>query len=154
MQIYTPYKHPTGKRRAAEEHDRATDGKTLQIINLSTRTLTKAQLSVLGRGFSFSPAWKFDSFTVIKDVYLFARKLAFKKIFHDKNQDPRLSIPEEQKALMALQKLLVEQETEVRGRFPSSILPTSTKFPNLSAFPNIQLFVQLVSAQFQKIPMI
>lgn len=51
-----------------------------------------------------------------------------------------------------LQELLDEQTPLDRGKFPKELLPASTKFPSITAFSNINLFVDLVTAEFGKIP--
>lgn len=99
---HTPYEHPYGGKGKTDDSRIRKDRSTLQVIHLSNKTLTEAQLSVLGRGLNFPPECKFDCFTGIKDINLFACKLAFKKIFHNKEMDPQLSTPEEQEALMVL----------------------------------------------------
>lgn len=65
-----------------------------------------------------------------------------KRFFIISEEDFPISI--EQDAVLTLQELLIEQIVVDQGRFPKSILPSSTKFPPISSYPNINLFVELV----------
>lgn len=53
----------------------------MQIINLSTFTLSANHMRILKKGLSFSPTPSFDEFGWARDINLFARKLALHK-FH------------------------------------------------------------------------
>ncbi|XP_069605723.1 uncharacterized protein [Ranitomeya imitator] len=48
---------------------------SLQIVNLSQHQLTPIETAVLSRGLTFSPAQRADNFTLIKDLFLFCRKI-------------------------------------------------------------------------------
>ncbi|CAJ0951090.1 unnamed protein product [Ranitomeya imitator] len=98
-------KNATGKQQGA-----GTSG-GLQVLNLSTRSFTEAQIEVLGRGLNFSPTNPFDFVTAMKDLHLFSRKLILKKL-HSKNYFSHESVTgTEIKALQALEDLLEEQIT-------------------------------------------
>ncbi|MEE6470790.1 hypothetical protein FKM82_009063 [Ascaphus truei] len=58
----------------------------LTIINLSDIILTDNQISVLKYGLSFSPIYNTESFTWVKDLNLFCRKLLLHK-FYSKGWD-------------------------------------------------------------------
>ncbi|XP_069611822.1 uncharacterized protein [Ranitomeya imitator] len=57
-------------------------GDSVKVINLSAHTLTDAQERVLQKGLNFSPSSTLDTFTTIKDLHLFSRKLILKKLHH------------------------------------------------------------------------
>ncbi|KAM4043956.1 uncharacterized protein ACNLHF_014260 isoform 1-T2 [Anomaloglossus baeobatrachus] len=124
-------------------------GNKLQVINLSERTLSGAQIEVLSRGLTFAPSNSFHLVTALKDVNLFARKLILKKLFHKK--DSVTDSQAEREAINNLEELLQEQEAPSTGAFPQSLLPRSTKFPPLSLCPAVDIFVRLVSEDFRKI---
>ncbi|XP_075720101.1 uncharacterized protein LOC142760804 [Rhinoderma darwinii] len=85
-------------------------GGELKVINLSDIVFTPSQISVLSLGLSFCPVTGFDDFLAIKDVFLFARKLIYKK-YHSKNEPHHLfTAQEELEAVRALESLLQEQE--------------------------------------------
>lgn len=56
-----------------------------QIINLTTYSFTMHELSVLKKGLGFVPITRFSSFTWIKDIHVFVRKLKWKSFF-EKNK--------------------------------------------------------------------
>lgn len=59
----------------------------LSVINLTPYPLSEDELTVLKLGLSFCPNANLDKYEVIKDLYLFARKLTYKHIFDpDKNR--------------------------------------------------------------------
>lgn len=49
----------------------------MNIINLSSYPLNKDEEELLSLDHSFCPHSHMDKFTIIKDVYLFARRLLF-----------------------------------------------------------------------------
>lgn len=61
-------------------HDNTQDGKQdrLQVITLSSYSLTEDQIQILSLGLTFCPDQEVDAIEVIKGVNLFARKLMFK----------------------------------------------------------------------------
>ncbi|XP_077155917.1 uncharacterized protein LOC143818518 [Ranitomeya variabilis] len=91
-------------------------GDSVKVINLSTHILTEAQERVLQKGLNFSPSSNLDTFTTIKDLHLFARKLILKKQHHRENPGEVEKEDDEQEALEALVSLLEENT-------PNSTLP-------------------------------
>lgn len=71
---------PWGKKRYNEPDDIHTKS-SLKVINLTDKSLTRPQMEVLSLGLTFAPASNFDRFFAVKDLYLFARKLFFKKLY-------------------------------------------------------------------------
>lgn len=53
----------------------------LSVINLTPYPLSDDELIVLKLGLSFCPNANIDKYKVIKDLYLFTRKLKYKHIF-------------------------------------------------------------------------
>ncbi|XP_069582527.1 uncharacterized protein [Ranitomeya imitator] len=83
---------------------------TLQIINLSDYVLSPAEHSVLRRGLSFSPTRTTDKFDLIKDLYLFCRKLVL-QVIHQRSEVIQTSSIGDQQVLQDLLDLLVENTT-------------------------------------------
>lgn len=54
---------------------------SLQIVNLSSHTLTTDEKQLLEKGLTFSPMSKLDKFEAVKDVYMFCRQLCFKLLY-------------------------------------------------------------------------
>ncbi|XP_077113081.1 uncharacterized protein LOC143768273 [Ranitomeya variabilis] len=122
-----------------------------EVINLSEYTLTQTQMEVLSKGLTFSPTNNFDSFTAIKDLFLFSRKLILKKL-HTKGTGEHQCIDQtETETLRILEELLNEQDPVVTGMFPQSVYPRSTRFPPLSACPAVDIFTRLVMEDFKKV---
>lgn len=124
----------------------------MKVINLSNISLTDAQSEVLSLGLSFSLASKFDSFLAVKDLQLFARKLLFKKFFHYETLHTHFPTFEEREAIRILESL-ADEEQEQKGEFPKILIPRSKNFPALSLNANIDLFLKMVTREFQSIPM-
>ncbi|CAJ0966054.1 unnamed protein product [Ranitomeya imitator] len=141
--------HPYRRRDPSPIEYRRKDNK---VINLSHHTLSKTDLSLLSKGLSFSPVMGFDTFTAIKDLHIFARSLLFKRHFYDDSLHQLFPTEEEQAALRILEDLSIEHNLPEGGKIPPSIRPHSKKFPPLSSCTNIDLFVQLVTKDFLKIP--
>lgn len=59
-----------------------TNDDELSAINLIPYPLSRDELIVLKLGLSFCPSSKMDKYEVIKDLYLFVRKLTYKFIFN------------------------------------------------------------------------
>ncbi|KAM4048439.1 uncharacterized protein ACNLHF_011304 [Anomaloglossus baeobatrachus] len=87
----------------------------LQVINLSNISLSKDQVEVLKLGLSFSPDSNFDSFTVIKDLHLFSRKLVLHKLHSRSNTDPQQFSPRELEAIATLEELEEESMGTLTG---------------------------------------
>ncbi|XP_069601572.1 uncharacterized protein [Ranitomeya imitator] len=92
---------PAYERKAKNTH--------LEVINLSSHSLSETQVDLLKLGLNFVPSNKFDFFTVLKDTHLFCRKLILKKLHSQRNSNQGPSDDVEQEALEALEDLLREQ---------------------------------------------
>lgn len=86
----------------------------MNIINLSSHTLTEAEKEVLSLGLSFCPSRSLDNFEVVKDIFLFARKLLFKSMYTKTKKSEEIIAPNlktaDFKALRDLNLLLQENE--------------------------------------------
>uniref|UniRef100_A0A8C5WH29 Reverse transcriptase domain-containing protein n=1 Tax=Leptobrachium leishanense TaxID=445787 RepID=A0A8C5WH29_9ANUR len=124
-----------------------------QIINLSEFTLQEKHIRILEKGLSFVPSPRFDQFTWIKDLNLFARKLALHEVFvkKDERQAKQLGITAEDfPHLRTLMDLLEENEEpsmEINRKFKNK----SNYTPSFSEFSSIDLFVKLVSEEITKL---
>lgn len=119
----------------------------LQIINISSYHLSVSEMTLLKKGLSFTPIPKFNVFNWVKDVNLFARKLALKKLHMSLNTDTRSLIQREQEAINTLEQLQMESEqgvTYLKGPF-SKLKPKSQFTPFFSQYANINTFVSMVS---------
>ncbi|XP_073414454.1 uncharacterized protein [Dendrobates tinctorius] len=87
-----------------------------KVINLSSHILSNEQVELLEKGLSFSPSQQLDSFTVIKDVHLFARKLILKR-FHEKSTMGLSLNSEEEKAALEILESLAEESNPMEA-FP------------------------------------
>ncbi|XP_071999215.1 uncharacterized protein [Engystomops pustulosus] len=149
---FDPYRRQQPRRWARGEKNNERSKTSLKVINLSDVDLTSAQLEVLSLGMSFSPVSPFDCFLAVKDLHLFARKLVFKKHFHQNTDLELFPSSHEQEALRSLEELLEEQQdNSANSKFPTDLLPKSKAFPPFSGHPNIELFVQLVSRDLYKL---
>ncbi|XP_056386790.1 uncharacterized protein LOC130282519 isoform X2 [Hyla sarda] len=93
-----------------------------------------------------------NTFDTIKDLHLFARKLIFKKMFHSQSSSAVCSTREDLHTLQMLEELAAESNiSNDKKWFPSTLTPRSCKFPPLSFCSNIDLFVQLVSRDIEKL---
>ncbi|CAJ0936767.1 unnamed protein product [Ranitomeya imitator] len=122
----------------------------LQVLNLSTHTLSEDQLHVLSRGLTFSPTNSFDYFSALKDLHLFSRKLILKKLHSSRDPTVGMSVIERE-ALRDLEDLVEEQQAPDVSKFPPSTRPRSAKFPPLSLSPAIEVFTKLVGEDFKKL---
>lgn len=89
----------------------------------------------------------------VKDIHLFARKLALHKFHKIKNSDIRQISIRESLALNALEDLERESEeelTHLKGPF-SSLKSKSIFTPSLSQYSNIKSFVNLVCQDLKKL---
>lgn len=77
----TPRQGPLGVQPAETLIRGTNPGSDLQIINLSNDNLTLEEINLLKKGFTFTPTPCYSSFEWVKDVHLFARRLALHK-FH------------------------------------------------------------------------
>uniref|UniRef100_A0A8C5Q9K2 Reverse transcriptase domain-containing protein n=1 Tax=Leptobrachium leishanense TaxID=445787 RepID=A0A8C5Q9K2_9ANUR len=127
-----------------------------QIINLSEFTLQEKHLRILEKGLSFVPSPRFDQFTWIKDLNLFARKLALHEVFvkKDERQAKQLGItPEDFPHLRTLMDLLEENEEPSQEMYKK--FKNKSKYtPSFSEFSSIDLFVKLVTDEITKLEII
>ncbi|CAJ0918423.1 unnamed protein product [Ranitomeya imitator] len=114
----------------------------------SPQQLSTDQIEVLSMGLTFSPVASFDYFTALKDLHLFARKLVLKKL-HDKPSTASEWSTQEQETIAILEELSNETPTPTVSNFT---IPKPKKFPPLSLYPDIDLFVRLVTEEFRRIP--
>ncbi|XP_069611902.1 uncharacterized protein [Ranitomeya imitator] len=128
----------------------APDSTTLQVINLSEHVLTSMELSVLQRGLSFVPTHIADKFTLIKDLYLFCRKLTF-QVMH-RRPDILQTMPiDERQTFQDLLELLEENEpSSHRKRFPHR--NKSLRTPSFSLVPAIKIFFEVVKRDIMAMP--
>lgn len=123
------------------------------VVNLSSVKLTSDQIALLGKGLSFTPTPKFDSFTWVKDAHLFARKLALHK-FHKSNiESVRQFETRETEAVAILEALQEESKTGVFSiSAPFSALRPKSRFtPSISQYTNIDMFLSMVSQELRKL---
>lgn len=95
-------------------------------------------MNLLKKGLSFSPTPLFNIFTWVKDIHLFARRLALKKFFAVQNADTPQLIQRDNETIEILDSLLLEQEvgtTDMQGPF-SQLKPRSIFTPNFTHFSN------------------
>ncbi|XP_077113674.1 uncharacterized protein LOC143815973 isoform X1 [Ranitomeya variabilis] len=93
-------------------YERKAKNNNLEVINLSTHSLSKTQSEVLKLGLNFVPSNQFNFFTAVKDTHLFCRKLLLKKLHAPKNSGNQLPSDVEAVALSALEDLLEEQQPD------------------------------------------
>lgn len=116
---------------------------TLQVINLSTHTLTEHQIKALKHGLSFAPSCKFNLFNWIKDLNLFGRKLLLHKYFSKDNKQAQWS-SDELRALQDLYSLLEDNETfrlEEKGPF-TKLKPKSKFTPQNTICTKVEVFLE------------
>ncbi|XP_077121425.1 uncharacterized protein LOC143776202 [Ranitomeya variabilis] len=102
---YVPAKKPYG-------YTNENSGNNLKVINLSSHELSLTEIDILGRGLMFCPRANFDHFTAVKDLHLFARKLVFKKFFHNESLLQMFPTEAEQETLAILHELAQENEPQ------------------------------------------
>lgn len=115
--------------------------------------LSKEESYLLKRRLSFTPTPSYDTFTWVKDVNLFARKLALKKYHLTRERDVRQFIHQETEMIDNLESLARESESGVlnpTGPF-TSLKPKSTFTPSLSQYTSIDTFINLVTNDLKKI---
>ncbi|XP_069615754.1 uncharacterized protein [Ranitomeya imitator] len=152
------YEHNRGPRERKQNgkvryEETNIPGTSSKVINLSKIPLSSDHISVLSLGLSFSPASRFDRFSVTKDLQLFARKLTFKKMFHQQEDVSMTATISDTQVLETLEDLARESESgKGNGEYPSHLLPKSTKFPQTSTYPEIDLFIRMVMRDLEDIP--
>ncbi|XP_069606130.1 uncharacterized protein [Ranitomeya imitator] len=120
------------------------DAGNLQILNLSEYVLTDEERRVLALDLSFPPMNRLDKFTLIKDVYLFCRKLVFKLMYHQ----PSIvdSLPQDERQVFSdLLQLLEENECSAAWDGQKSWHLPSQITPSFAVSPTIQIFYDMVS---------
>lgn len=132
----------------------------LKVINLSSHVFSDVDLSLLQKGLSFSPSDHFDNFSAVKDLHIFARSLIFKRWFHKQEDDGIFDTEWERDAVKALEELAAESEPTLpppgapnTGTIPGCVKKKSRKFPPLTVCPTVDLFMRMVSKDFNKISM-
>ncbi|XP_077119074.1 uncharacterized protein LOC143775113 [Ranitomeya variabilis] len=126
------------------EQEVAIESGKLQIINLSSYSLSPGEVSVLSKGLSFSPTNPLNKFELTKDLYLFCRQLTFKLLYHKPSVIDTL-LDEDRQTFRDLLELLEENERgpgeskRFTGRIPSQATPS------FSLFPVVQIFFDTVS---------
>lgn len=115
----------------------------LQVISLSEMTLSADEINLLKKGFTFTPTPVFNAFEWVKDVYLFARRLALHKFHKIQNSDYRALLRRDADAIIMLEELERENETGVQDiKGPFTILRPKTSFtPPLRQYSSIDTFV-------------
>lgn len=141
----------------------------LNVVNLSSYTLSNLETQVLAQRLSFRPNKDIDKFEVIKELQLFARKYILKQIYTKEIPIKPDFEPYELEALDTLIELLEENDTpelieridleHLLGRFDQSEPPAPTpctlkkksdKFPTLSTNSNVLAFVKLTTSEICK----
>ncbi|XP_077112516.1 uncharacterized protein LOC143767879 [Ranitomeya variabilis] len=96
-------------------------GDALQIINLSNHILSAHESSVLSKGLTFSPVPQMDKFTLIKDLFLFCRKIVL-QVLHNKSYITPFSDQTEQRVFQDLMDLLHEGEEDTATCTGASVI--------------------------------
>ncbi|KAM4034769.1 LOW QUALITY PROTEIN: uncharacterized protein ACNLHF_021459 [Anomaloglossus baeobatrachus] len=126
-----------------------------QVVNLSSRTLSTADLSVLSKGLSFVPTTDYNDFESIKDLNLFIRKLKWKKYFIRDNKrvcsDLGISddILEDVRFLYNLD--VMGPDLTGRGPFTDLKLKSKKMPPVQSDLSAIDVFFNLVSHELERL---
>lgn len=137
------------KRTVQTPHINENSKTNNRVINLSSTTPDETQIELLCKGLTFTPVPSFNEFNWVKDVNLFARKLALHK-FHLSNN----SIPlHELQGLAALEDLQQESTGELEFVTPplTTLKPRSKNTPPISQYKLIDTFVELVTSDLQKL---
>lgn len=58
----------------------------MNIINLSSHSLNTEEKELLSLGLSFCPSASLDKFSIVKDIFLFARQIFYKIIYQNKTK--------------------------------------------------------------------
>lgn len=124
-----------------------TTSDSLQLINLSNITFSIEEVRLLQKGLTFTPTPNYNAFTWVKDINLFARKLALSKYHTILARDSRYLIRSDQTTIRDLEELELDNEQGldyIKGPF-SNLKPKSSFTPAFSQFSNIDTFVELTS---------
>ncbi|XP_073437065.1 uncharacterized protein [Dendrobates tinctorius] len=113
--ISTPKRKRDVRYQPMKRLTRYTPDNNLKVINLSTHIFSPVEINLLNKGLMFCPTPLFDQFTAIKDLNLFARKLLFKRHFHDETIFQLFPTEAEQEALDILDNLANDHNTLEKG---------------------------------------
>lgn len=127
------------------------NGNNNRIINLSSLILNSGEKSLLNKGLKYTPTPHFDNFTRIKDINMFARKLALHKYF--KKDQRRIEQNQDDDVLEMLEELQEEGEGEINVISPplSHLKPMSKMTPPFVQYKHLDVFVNMVTEDIKKI---
>ncbi|XP_073514025.1 uncharacterized protein [Phyllobates terribilis] len=97
-------------------------------------------------------AVKYDPFTVVKDLHLFARKVILQKLHFKADLELLFPTELERKALRDLEDLEKESQLSIGGGFPVHLIHKSKNFPPLSTCSAVDVFTRLVSREIESLP--
>ncbi|CAJ0948004.1 unnamed protein product [Ranitomeya imitator] len=90
-------------------------GNTPLVINISSKTLSIAEHSVLQKGLSFCPSYKFDTFTMDMDLHRFFRRLRLLVHFDSSEMSP-VTTSDTPRSLISSQSLGLRNKSTYRPR--------------------------------------
>lgn len=125
-----------------------------QIPNLSSRTLTDTEMSILLNDLSFVPSARFNKFYWTQDIHLFARKLKWQK-YHcqrKKRECLELGIPEYMLYDVKFLFNLGDSNNEMGKGLFTTLKPQNRKISHQGDISCIGVFVEGVMRDFIKIP--
>lgn len=97
FQLFPPNQDPPNRQTIPHKLDKYVSNQVenqSQVINLSSKALSGAELEVLSLDLSFCPTASIDSFEIVKDLDLFARHLTYKYMFDDERKKKKQEILE------------------------------------------------------------
>uniref|UniRef100_A0A8C5LSW4 Uncharacterized protein n=1 Tax=Leptobrachium leishanense TaxID=445787 RepID=A0A8C5LSW4_9ANUR len=123
------------------------------IINLSSFNLLPRHRSLLEKGLSFVPTPHFNKFGWIKDLNLFARRLALHLFMEKKKEREAKNLGVSSEDYVHLENLLaLLDECPPDSVNFSKKFKQKTKFtPSFSDFSNLEVFVNLVTSEIESI---
>lgn len=123
------------------------------MINLSSLILNTDELSLLNKGLSFTPTPPFNRFEWIKDIKLFAGKMALFKHLKKENSENEQRHKNDQRIMTTLEELYAEGEGEIGTMVPplTKMKLRSEMTPPFSQFKHIDVFVNMVTEEIKKI---
>uniref|UniRef100_A0A8C5LZ44 Helix-turn-helix domain-containing protein n=1 Tax=Leptobrachium leishanense TaxID=445787 RepID=A0A8C5LZ44_9ANUR len=130
-----------------------TDPSVNSIINLSGFNLLPRHFSLLQKGLSFVPTPHFNKFSWIKDLNLFARRLALHIFMEKKKEREAKNLGVSSEDYVHLENLLaLLDECPPDSVNFSQKFKQKTKFtPSFSDFSNLEVFVNLVTSEIESI---
>lgn len=108
---------------------------TLNIVNLSSYTLSSEEAQVLHKGLGFCPNENVDKFEFVKDLQLFARKLILKNRYQKPGEQADLT-PRENRALDQLVSLLESDPMDLINRIDLPRVLTRRRKSRCNSRPN------------------